>query len=54
MVEKKTPEVRVYYCKGCGNMFHTAKVGLKVCDKCGGTLEVINRYESKRAAGVER
>lgn len=58
MVEKKTYNVRIYWCKLCGHMFHSIKVGLKTCNKvrgdvvCGGELKVIDTYKSPRQPRV--
>ncbi len=53
MERKKTYNVKNYWCKLCGHMFHSTKVGLKTCEKvidgdvCGGELKVIDEYKSR-------
>ena len=46
--ERRTYSVKVYHCKGCGHIFHTAIPEIKeTCHHCGGELEIIDRYKSR-------
>lgn len=51
--KKETYNVKTYWCKSCGHIFHNTKVGLKTCNKiqgdavCGGDLKVIDEYKSR-------
>jgi len=48
--DKKTYNVKVYHCDGCGHIFHTAKSEkIEFCNKCeGGKVKIVDRYKSKR------
>ncbi len=46
---KRTYNVKTYHCKFCGHIFHTANPKQKkTCEYCGGELEIIDKYKSRR------
>ncbi len=47
--ERRTYNVKTYWCKVCGHIFHTANPkARKTCEHCGGELEMIDKYKSRR------